>query len=143
MTEPKDPLLKDDKKKMDWQLFEDLCQIHCTQAEIANIFRIKRDTLTARAQKHYGRPFEEIYKTFTDNGKASIRRTQFKMAHQHVAMAIWIGKQWLGQRDNEKIENTEAKKSFEDFNALMTRLLESQVKTIAPVEPQVKPQVEV
>lgn len=129
------------KTPIDWQLFEDLCQIHCTQSEIANILHISTDTLFSRAQEHYGKPFQEIYKIYTDKGKASIRRTQYKMAHQHVAMAIWIGKQWLGQRDNEKIENSEAKKSFEDFNALMTRLLESQVKTIAPVETQVDAQI--
>lgn len=134
------------KADIDWQLFEDLCQIHCTQVEIAHILRITTDTLYARAQKHYNKPFQEIYTMLTAGGKASIRRTQFLMAQKHVAMAIWLGKQWLGQRDNEKIENLEAKKSFEDFNALMTRLLEAQVDTqvkpIAQVNAQLKPQVE-
>ena len=32
-------------------------------------------------------------------GLTSLRRIQFSMAHTNVAMAIWLGKQYLGQKD--------------------------------------------
>ena len=31
--------------------------------------------------------------------KIKLRRTQFKLAEHSVPMAIWLGKQYLGQRD--------------------------------------------
>ena len=38
----------------------------------------------------------------------SLRRTQFKLAEKNPTMAIFLGKQYLGQRDNieVKAENT-------------------------------------
>ena len=34
----------------------------------------------------------------------SIRRNQAKLGEKSAAMAIWLGKQYLGQRDNEDIK---------------------------------------
>ena len=36
-------------------------------------------------------------------GKASLRRTQFRMAETSAAMAIWLGKQYLGQKDKSEL----------------------------------------
>lgn len=41
----------------------------------------------------------EAWENSKEIGKASLRRTQFKLAETNVAMAIWLGKQLLGQRD--------------------------------------------
>jgi hypothetical protein len=41
-----------------------------------------------------------------ERGKARLRRTQFKLAETNVAMAIWLGKQLLGQRDRIEQEHS-------------------------------------
>ena len=35
----------------------------------------------------------------------SLRRIQWKHAEKSVPMAIWLGKQYLGQRDNIEVNN--------------------------------------
>jgi hypothetical protein len=40
----------------------------------------------------------------------SLRRTQFKLAEKNPTMAIWLGKQYLGQRDNIEVEHKDLSK---------------------------------
>jgi hypothetical protein len=47
--------------------------------------------------------FTEYYKQKSSKGKMSLRRRQFQMAETNPTMAIWLGKQYLGQTD--KLEN--------------------------------------
>lgn len=88
-----------DKKK-----FEAMCAIMCTQEEIANIFDVDADTLNAWCKQTYGDTFSVIYKKKSSNGKMSLRRFQFKQAEKNSTMAIWLGKQWLGQKDYQEAE---------------------------------------
>lgn len=90
--------------------------------EIAASFRVSSDTLVRRIKENFGMSFAQL-KERTDGGaKLSLRRFQFKLAEKNASMAIWLGKQWLGQRDNEKIEDTQSKRAFEDFNRLVSNL---------------------
>jgi hypothetical protein len=51
--------------------------------------------------------FPEFYKQFSAQGKASLRRLQWRAAEGgNVAAQIWLGKQWLGQRDHARTEIT-------------------------------------
>lgn len=79
--------------------FEAMCGIMCTKEEIADIFDVDADTLNTWCKETYGDTFSVIYKKKTSTGKMSLRRMQFKQAEKNSAMAIWLGKQWLGQRD--------------------------------------------
>ena len=40
----------------------------------------------------------------------SLRRTQFKLAEKNPTMAIFLGKQYLGQRDNIEVEHKDLSK---------------------------------
>lgn len=99
-------------KSFDWELFEQLCGIQCTQEEIASMLKLDRNTLTIKVEDHYNvkdasKPQEDysaIYKRFASDGKSSLRRYQFNMAKTNASMGIWLGKQWLGQKDHEAIE---------------------------------------
>ena len=82
--------------------FESLCSIQCTLSEIAGVMRVSEDTVERRCKEHYGETFAEIYKKLSAVGKSSLRRTQFKMAERNTAMAIWLGKQYLGQSDKQE-----------------------------------------
>lgn len=93
--------------------FESLCNLQCTLDEIAGFFKCSSDTIERWCKRTYNQGFAETYKTYSQNGKISLRRYQYRMAEKNPAMAIWLGKQWLGQ--TEKVEATT---SFEDLTPL-------------------------
>ena len=86
-------------KELNKEQFEYLCSIQCNEEEIAGVFKVSPDTVARWCIREYGETFAEVYKNFSANGKMSLRRTQFKMAERSAAMAIWLGKQYLGQTD--------------------------------------------
>ncbi len=92
------------KKVIDQDQFEKLCAIQCTESEISELFDCCEDTLNAWCKEVYGHTFSDTYKRFSANGKKSLRRMQFALAEKSAAMAIWLGKQYLGQTD--RIEQT-------------------------------------
>ena len=96
------------------KLFEDLCKIQCTEKEICSVLHCSNDTLNLWVQQNYvdedGNPmkFLDVFKCLCDGGKYKIRRIQFEQAEKYPAMAIWLGKQYLGQSD--RVENTNNEK---------------------------------
>lgn len=48
--------------------------------------------------------FAEVYKKYSANGKISLRRYQFNLAKTNASMAIWLGKQMLGQKEPKENE---------------------------------------
>ena len=85
--------------------FEKLCALLCSEEEIASWFDVSVDTLCRWCKREYGVTFAEIYKTKSEKGRIALRRYQFKLAEKYPAMAIFLGKQYLGQRDN--VDNTD------------------------------------
>jgi hypothetical protein len=91
------------KIKIDFDLFKKLCSIQATLVEIAGIFECSVDTIENRVKEVYGMTFSEFYKIHSAEGKTSLRRAQFKSALSgNSALLIFLGKQYLGQKD--KIE---------------------------------------
>ena len=43
--------------------------------------------------------FSEVFAEKRQKGRASLRRSQFRLAEKNATMAIWLGKQYLGQKD--------------------------------------------
>ena len=88
--------------------FEKLCQLQCTILEICDYFEVEDDTLNSWCKKTYKKTFSEIFKIKRGKGQISLRRMQWQQAEKNPTMAIWLGKQYLGQRDNieVKAENT-------------------------------------
>lgn len=93
--------------EIDKEQFEKLCLIQCTQEEIAGWFKCSDDTLNNWCRREYGQTFSGVYKNFSADGKTSLRRAQFKLAQTNASMAIWLGKQYLGQRDQEQERRAE------------------------------------
>ncbi len=69
-----------------------------------------------KVEKQYGGSFASVYKTYSEGGKSSLRRLQYKHAQRNPAMCIWLGKNWLGQKDTppEQIINEAIDKKFEE-----------------------------
>jgi len=82
------------KIQIDYDAVRKLSNIQCTQEEIASFLGISVRTLQRDEE------FCRVYKIGQDNGKMSLRRMQWKLAEKNPSMAIWLGKQHLGQKDN-------------------------------------------
>lgn len=102
----------------EWKIFEELCNIQCTLAEICQVMGVTDKTLSKLTKKKYGEGFSETHKKFAEGGKASLRRYQFNLAQKNATMAIWLGKQYLDQHDIQEIK-TDGKLEFcfdEDYS---------------------------
>lgn len=97
------------KKIIEQKKFEALCGIMCTRDEICDILDVSDKTLNGWCTDTYGENFSAVYKKKTSNGKASLRRIQFQLAEKNPTMAIWLGKQWLNQKDSPQADETSAK----------------------------------
>ena len=87
------------KKEIDQKQFENLCGLQCTQEEICGFFDICSDTLESWCKRTYEMNFSEVFKEKRGLGKISLRRNQWRLAEKNATMAIWLGKQYLGQKD--------------------------------------------
>lgn len=88
------------QKEIDKKIFENLCGLQCTLEEIAGVFDCSVDTIERWCKREYRETFAEVYKKHSAKGKTSLRRIQFKLAEKSAAMAIFLGKNYLGQKDN-------------------------------------------
>ena len=85
--------------EIDYDKFSKLCEIQCTQEEIAYVLGISADTLARAVKRDLNMSYAEYYKKHGAVGKIALRRYQFTLAKKNTAMAIWLGKHYLGQRD--------------------------------------------
>lgn len=92
-------------REFDQKIFESLCHVMCTFEEMEHILDCDRHTLDNWCNRTYGARYSEVYKRFSDGGKASLRRNQFNLSKTNAAMAIWLGKQWLNQKELPYADN--------------------------------------
>ena len=76
------------------ETIEKLASIGCNYEEIATIAKCSTKTL----QRKYG----SLIENGRAKGRMSLRKAQFEAAvnEHNPAMLIWLGKQWLGQKDS-------------------------------------------
>ena len=83
------------KKEIDATQVKQLARIGCTLPEMAAVLECSRATLMRR--------FATIIKEGQKHLKASLRRWQYTAAQGgNVTMQIWLGKQFLNQKEPEK-----------------------------------------
>lgn len=93
------------RKEINKTEFEKLCFLQCTEREFCSWFDVSDETLNKWCKENYdGRTFSDVFKEKRENGLISLRRTQFQLAEKSPAMAIFLGKNLLGQTD--KVEQT-------------------------------------
>jgi hypothetical protein len=98
-------------KEIDKEEFEKLCEIQCTEQEICAWFRVSDKTLSAWCKRTYKdehiKNFSEAFEKKRNLGKISLRRKQWRLADTSAAMAIFLGKNNLDQRDSfEYVDNS-------------------------------------
>lgn len=79
-------------------------ELQSTQEEVAGSFRVSVETLNSRLIENIGMTYSDLRKRVDGNAKMSLRRNQFKQSEKNATMAIWLGKNWLGQRDNQEVD---------------------------------------
>ena len=87
-------------KEIDQKSFESLCGLQCTLEEICGFFGVTDKTLDGWCKRTYKASFSEVFRQKRGTGKISLRRAQFRLAEKNANMAIWLGKQYLGQSDS-------------------------------------------
>lgn len=105
-----------------YEILEGLAKIHCTQADMVGVMQVDEDTLNRLIRVRYKCSFSEFYKRYSAGGNMSIRRAQFESALSgNSSMLIWLGKQWLGQKDQQEVsvqvQDDETVKEMEKFFA--------------------------
>lgn len=107
--------------EIDRREFEGLCGLLCTMSEIADWFGCSEDTIRRWCKRTYHRGFEAVFAEKSARGRMSLRRSQFELAKRSAAMAIFLGKNYLGQTDQQQVEIThaddESSAYIEDFVA--------------------------
>lgn len=97
-------------KEFDRKTFVDLVGLNCDEKEICWFFRDNEgkpanvDTLSRWCVRTFGVNFQEYCKQ--NRGLAlriKLRRAQMKLAEKSAAMAIFLGKNMLGQTDKQEI----------------------------------------
>lgn len=97
------------KAQIDKKEFEKLCALQCTMLEFCSWFDVDDKTLSAWCKEEYGMNFSEVFSLKRGMGKISLRRTQWQLAEKNPSMAIFLGKQYLGQSDNPQGEEATQK----------------------------------
>lgn len=97
------------RKEIDQKQFENLCGLQCTLEEICGWFDVTDKTLDGWCKRTYHASFSEVFKQKRGAGKISLRRSQWRLAEKNATMAIFLGKQFLGQRDSVDVAVTDAK----------------------------------
>lgn len=93
------------------KLFMDLVGIGCKQEEICWMFRgddgkpANIDTLSRWCKREFGMTYQEYSRQNALVAlKTQLRKNQLELSKKSAAMAIWLGKQYLGQKDNITVE---------------------------------------
>ena len=103
------------KKEIKKDLFESMCAYQCTLEEVCAFLGVTDDTLNKWCKQTYGTTFSEVFRQKKEYGKMSLRRKQWKLADTNASMAIFLGKNYLGQRDSVEIEDRESLSKLDEI----------------------------
>lgn len=113
-------------KKIDKHQFEALCQIQCTQEEICAVLDVDHKTLDKWCKSTYKQYFSQVFKAKRQLGHASLRKSQWDSAKSgNVTMQIWLGKQFLGQKDQIESKVAVDKVKDDALSASLRQLAET------------------
>jgi hypothetical protein len=106
--------------EIDKEQLKQLCAIQCTQAEIAAVFGVSRRTI----ENYAANPeYSAIFEQGRELGKMTVRRQQFKLLDAgSVTMAIWLGKQLLGQKDEVNVKTDPNTTTYAELLTVIDRI---------------------
>lgn len=94
------------KANIDWHKVDNLLKAQCDGVGIAGILGVSPDTLYRACQEEHNIGFADYSAQRKSEGKELLRAKQFDSAMSgDKTMLVWLGKQYLGQRDKTENEN--------------------------------------
>ena len=123
------------QKQINQTEFEKLCALQCTENEICAWFDVSDKTLNSWCKRTYKMGFSEVFAIKRCKGKIALRRSQVQLAAKSAAMAIFLGKQYLEQKDESSkrlsvIQHNSYQKDI-DVNSLTDEELDQLEKLIS------------
>ena len=116
------------KKAISIERFETCCHLQCTLEEICDELGVTDKTLQSWCRETYGKGFSDVFREKRVKGKISLRRKQWRLADTSPAMAIFLGKNYLGQSDQKEVKlNGEIKNPY-------AGLTEKELRALAKME---------
>ncbi len=101
--------------KIDLDRVKELCSIGCTMREIVSVLQYDDETISKAIRIATGLTWKQFFKEHANGFKMSLRRLQMRSAEgdydidnnkynilPSVPMQIWLGKQFLGQKDKHE-----------------------------------------
>lgn len=85
-------------------VLEGLGEIQCTTKEASCVLRVAETTFLRFLSDHP--EAKEAFEIGKGTGRVSLRRTQIKLAQTNASMAIFLGKNILGQTDKQEFEHS-------------------------------------
>jgi len=102
-------------KEADMEKVKDLCSIGCTMREVEQFMGVSHETVERAIKRYYKMGWKSFFKLHATAYKTSLRRLQMRSAEgdydekgekyrvlPSVAMQIWLGKQFLDQKDKNE-----------------------------------------
>lgn len=96
------------RKPIDWEIVKGMLFVLATQQEISAYVGVAIETLHTRCKKELGISFTELSEQKRQETKIQLRKAQLAVAldpkhRSHGTMLIWLGKQYLGQREKQQL----------------------------------------
>jgi AraC-like DNA-binding protein len=112
---------------IDWAIVDEMLRNQCSGVEIAARFGISPDTLYKRVEKEFGCTFSAYSAEKKSRGLATLREKQLAEALRgNTAMLIWLGKQYLDQREHRQ----ESAKEYTGEQLTLIKSLFDQIKEL-------------
>ncbi|MFA5379569.1 MAG: hypothetical protein WC455_27675 [Dehalococcoidia bacterium] len=90
---------------IDWAYTDKQLQAGCDGTEVAAALGMAADTLYRHCQKEKGMTFDAYKQIKKASGDSLLKTKQFQVAMTgDRTMLVWLGKQRLGQKDKQEVE---------------------------------------
>lgn len=113
------------RKEIDQKQFENLCGLQCTLEEICAWFGCCSDTLESWCKRTYKRGFSDVFREKRGLGKISLRRSQWRLAEKSATMAIWLGRNYLGQSDADRTGEDRISQDMAEDNMILREMFKN------------------
>jgi len=111
------------RKKIDYGILENLCQIQATGDECAAVLGMNYDTLSRNLKVDGHGGFPDYYKKHSAVGRASLRRKQMQVAMSgDKTLLVWLGKNYLEQKDRQELSGDKDNPIKVDVSGLIDKL---------------------
>lgn len=114
--------------EIDWNMLDAILQFKSPLRDAAEILGCSEDTIQNRIREKFDMTFMEYRDLKMSKVRYNLSMKQYEIAKNgNVTMLIWLGKQWLGQKEKQEIEHSKGV-GFEDLVSYMTTVKENAKK---------------